>query len=104
MNLDEHRTDSQNRSGHAWFQQIAETLNAGGFTVNSKAVLKIDVPWTKESVKEFLFRPVMEAMYPEKHSTTQLTKAEWSEVVEALNLALGERVGVHVRYPTEEEK
>ena len=103
MKLDEHRTLPQNASGHKWFEQIAETLNASGFTVNSKEILRLDVPWTKESVKSFLFRPVMEAMYPDKTSTAQLTKAEWSQVVEALNLALGERVGVHVKYPTEEE-
>lgn len=92
----------QNNSGHEWMQNIADTLNAAGFTVNSKAVLVLDVPWTKENVKEMLFRPVMKAMYPDKKSTTEMTKAEWSQVVEALNLALCERVGIHVRYPSEE--
>ena len=104
MELDTKRTDPQNKSAHLWFDELADALNASGYTVNSKEVLRLDVPWTKSSVKEFLFRPVMQAMYPEKTSTAQLTKAEWSAVVEALNLALGERVGVHVDYPTREQE
>lgn len=103
MKLDSQRTMLQNRSGHEWMQEIADTLNAGGFTVNSKAVLRLDAPWTKSSVKEYLFRPIMQAMYPDKKSTAELTKAEWSQVVEALNLALGERVGIHVDYPAEDK-
>ena len=96
MELDTKRTDPQNKSAHLWFDELADALNASGYTVNSKEVLRLDVPWTKDNVKEFLFRPVMKAMYPDKTSTAQLTKAEWSAVVEALNLALGERVGVQL--------
>ena len=103
MELDTKRTDPQNASGHKWFHELADALNSSGYTVNSKEVLRLDVPWTKDNVKEFLFRPVMKAMYPDKTSTAQLTKQEWSAVVEALNLALGERVGVHVEYPRRED-
>ena len=97
------RTTEQNSSGHLWFEEIASALNAAGYTVNSKEVLRLPVPWTKENVKNFLCRPTMEAMYPDKTSTTQLTQAEWSHVVDALNLALGERVGVYVEYPSRED-
>lgn len=100
IDTDIQRTTPQNNSAHLWMQEIAEALNASGHTVNSKAILRLDVPWTKSSVKEFLFRSIMQAMYPEKTSTTQLTKEEWSNVVEALNLAIGERAGVYVEYPS----
>ena len=98
------RTIPQNSSGHLWLEQIAQALNAAGYTVNSKEILRLPVPWTKGNAKELLFRPVMQAMFPDKTSTSQLTKQEWSEVVEALNLALGERAGVHVPYPSEGEQ
>ena len=98
------RTIPQNSSGHAWFDLLAQSLNDAGYTLNSDEVLRMDVPWTKDAVKTYLFKPVMRKMYPQKTSTTQLTKSEWSTVVEALNLALGERTGVHVPYPHEEEE
>lgn len=104
IEIDSPRTMPQNRSGHEWMQLLADALNDAGHTVNSKAILRLDVPWTKSSVKEFLFRPIMQAMYPDKTSTSQLTKSEWSAVVEALNLALGERAGVHVEYPSNDTK
>lgn len=103
MNIDGQRTPKQNASGHLWMQELADKLNDAGYTVNSKEILRLDVPWTKDAVKVYLFKPIMAAMYPEKTSTTQLTKSEWSSVVEALNLAIGERVGIHVDYPSEEE-
>lgn len=102
MSSQTQRTEPQNKSGHKWFEEIAGALNSAGYTVNSREVLRLDVPWTKENVKSFLFKPVMEALFPDKTSTTQLTTAEWSQVVDALNLALGERVGVHVPYPSRE--
>lgn len=96
------RTIQQNRSGHKWCELLAESLNDAGYTLNSEEVLRLPVPWSKEAVKEYLFKPVMRKMYPDKTSTAQLTRSEWSSVVEALNLALGERVGVYVGYPCEE--
>ncbi len=97
------RTPRQNSSGHLWFGMLADALNDSGYTVNSTEVLRLPVSWTGENIKEFLFRPIMKALYPDKKSTTELTKTEWSQVVEELNKALGERVGVHVPYPSEEK-
>ena len=82
---------------------LAQALNDAGYTVNSTEVLRLPVSWTGENIKEFLFRPIMKALYPDKKSTAELTKIEWSQVVEELNKALGERVGVHVPYPSEEK-
>jgi hypothetical protein len=65
-----------------------------------KAVLKpeVEIPWTMETVKDYLWRPVQE-IYKGKHSTTELTTKEVNQIWEVINRHLGER-GVHVPFPS----
>jgi len=67
------RTSQQNRSIHKGFELLADALNAAG--KNMRVVLKpeIDIPWTKDSVKEYLFKPILKAMFL-KHHTADLEK------------------------------
>ena len=82
---------------------MAQALNDAGYEMKEVLAAKsIDVPWTKESVKEVLFRPIMKAMY-EKHSTTELERTEVSDVWDVLNRHLGEHFGVVVPFPSEDE-
>lgn len=69
------RTGQQNRGLHKGFELVAQSLNDAG--LDMKTVLKPDIaiPWTKESVKNYLYRPIMHAMYG-KGSTTELAKQE----------------------------
>ena len=39
-----------------------------------------------------------------KHSTTELNTVDPSEIYEVLNRHLGERLGVHVEWPSEETR
>ena len=78
---------------------LAEALNDAGYEM--KAVLQVksvDVPWTKETVKEVLYKPIAAAML-EKDSTTELDTAEISKVWDVLNRHLGENFGVTVEFP-----
>ncbi len=97
------RTIPQNNAGHKWFRQIAEALNDAGYTVNSREVLQLDVPFTEDVVKEFMFKRVMSAMFPDKTSTTQLTTAQFSEVAKVVERHLAASMGVNVPFPCEDE-
>lgn len=84
-------TDNQRKAFHVGCEELANYFVAHG--LDMKAVLKhdVDIPWTKESVKEFIFRPIMKAMYGYE-SHTELKKIE--EVSQLWNVAmkhLGER-------------
>jgi len=96
------RTIPQNNAGHKWFRQIAEALNDAGYTVNSREVLQLDVPFTEDVVKEFMFKRVMSAMFPDKTSTTQLTTAQFSEVAKVVERHLAASMGVNVPFPCED--
>lgn len=97
------RTDQQNKAIHKYCEQLADALNDAGYTFNDQKVIQIDVQFTKENVKESIWRNVQTALYPEKHSTTELEKMEVSEVYENISRFIGERAGVHVPFPSQEE-
>jgi len=95
------RTRRQNNALHLYFQLLADELNKAG--LDMKKILKpsVDIDWTLESIKEYLWRPIQFALL-RKRSTTQLKSNEIDEVYNQLNRFLGEKFGVHVEFPHEE--
>jgi len=69
------RTDQQNRGLHKGFDLLAAALNDAGLDMRVVLKPEICIPWTKDSVKNYLYRPIMQAMY-DKRSTTELEKQE----------------------------
>ena len=97
------RTSVQNAALHKGFQLLAESLNDAGLDMKKVFEVKtVSIPWTKESVKEVLFRPIMSAM-TEKGSTTELNTVEVSDVWLVLMRHLGENFGINLEFPSEEE-
>lgn len=95
------RTKLQNRAMHLAFTLLADELNNAG--LDMKKVLKVDIPWTPKTVKEFLYRPVMRAML-NKESTTELDTKEISDVWEVLTRELAEKKGVNaIPFPSQEQ-
>jgi len=97
------RTKLQNDSLHLYFLLLSEELNNAGY--NLKTVLdniNLDIPVTPVSVKESIWRPIQEKMLGKK-STTELSTIDITTIWEALNLAFGTRMGIHVPFPSEEQ-
>lgn len=100
------RTDAQNAAIHVFCRLIAEELNAAGYEMKvNSPVLKsqIEVPWTQESVKDFIWRKVQISLYPEKESSVKLERTEVSEVADVISRYLGEKFGVQVNFPSRGE-
>ena len=97
------RTPLQNASLHKYFDLLAEALNDAGQDMRRTLKESVDIPWSKDSVKDHLWRPIQEAM-TSKESTTELETHEVSEVYQVLNRHTGEKLGVTVPFPTEEER
>jgi hypothetical protein len=96
------RTPQQNRALHVLFRLLAEELNNAG--LDQRRVLKetVDIPWTSEAVKNQLWRPIQQAQLG-KESTKELTTKEIDEVFDTINKHLGERLSVHIPFPSIEE-
>jgi hypothetical protein len=88
------RTQRQNNALHLVLGGLAETLNDSG--LETKAVMsvkEVDVPWTKETVKALLYKPILEAMTG-KDSTTEMDTVEPGKVYDVLCRHLSEKLGV----------
>jgi hypothetical protein len=96
------RTTQQNAALHLYFTQLADALNAAGFDMAHFPYKKsASIPWTPETVKEYLWRSLQVA-YLGKKSTRDLSKWEVDKVYDILNRYLGEKTGVFVEFPSEE--
>lgn len=95
------RTTQQNKALHVGLTLLAKTLNDAG--LDMKVILKpeVSIPWTKVSVKEYLFKPIMAAMM-DKASTTELEKqGEIEQVWDTLFRHLGEKHGIeYIPFPS----
>lgn len=94
------RTAQQNKALHVFLRDLSEALNAAG--LDMKAVLKpeVDIPWTEESVKNHLWRPIQNII-TDTESTTDLETKEVSAIYDVLDRHLGQKLGVHVEFPSE---
>jgi len=87
------RTLTQNKALHLYFRLVAETLNEAG--LDMRAVLKpdVDIPWSPETVKEYMWRPIQKIQL-QKDSTTELTTKEIDIIFDTMNRHLANH-GVH---------
>jgi hypothetical protein len=102
------RTNSQNRALHLWCELVAQTLNDAGremvVNVPDKTRKPWEVPWTKTSVKEQIWRPVQIAM-TEKESTTEAERIEYNLVYEAISRRFAQSFGLVLPlWPDKESK
>ncbi len=90
------RTEQQNKAMHLWFEILANFLNDAG--LDQRKVLKpsVEIPWSKEAIKEQLWRPIQKA-YLQKHSTTELLTTDIDKIFDILNRHLSEKF--HVSLP-----
>ena len=95
---DKTRTNAQNRALHLSFKQIADTLN--GFGLDMRTFIKegIEIPWTGETVKEYIWRPTMKTMLNKK-STTQLKTHEIDQIFEVVARVVRDRTGEAIEFP-----
>ena len=92
------RTANQNDWGHVVFREVAMELAFRDFDMRQ---IKVEIQPTEALVKEGMFKPIMNAMYPEKRSTTQLTTEEFNNVMDVFRNALQERLGIYIELPEE---
>lgn len=93
------RTTKQNNALHLYFEMLAEALGEAGLDMRKTLKPTIEIPWNKETIKEYLFKPIMKAQL-NKESTTEMTTKEVDQVIETLNRHLGEKFGLHIPFPS----
>jgi hypothetical protein len=98
---DKQRTVQQNKALHLWFQMLADSLNDAGYDMRKTLKQEIEIPWTKSSIKEYIWRPIQEAQLGKK-STTDLTTTEIDRVLETITRHIA-KFGITEPFPSVEE-
>lgn len=95
---DEQRTNQQNRALHKFCDLLAVALNDAGLDMKTVLKPEVDIPWTKESVKIHLWKPIQKVMM-DKESTTEMNTADPSKVYDVLMRHISEKFGIYVEWP-----
>lgn len=103
MNPERKRTSKQNSSLHVYCRKLADALNNAGLDMRRVMKPEYELPWSTYSVKDFLWRPIQDAILRKK-STTELTTVETQEVYKVLDANLGEKFGVSIPWPSKESQ
>ncbi len=101
------KTDSatrrQQKAMHLYFRMLANALNEGGYTVPVVLRKAVEIDWNETLIKEIVWRGVQKKKIG-KESTTKLTREELDSVFEEINRFFGQEFGVHVPFPSEENR
>jgi hypothetical protein len=98
------RTYSQNNALHLYYEHLAQELNDSGWTIQKFLSHAVEINWTKDLVKELLWRPIQK-MLVEKQSTVQLDKIQEIDIIyDYINRHVSELCGIHVPFPNDPNK
>lgn len=96
------RTNQQNKALHLWLTRLADELNESGQSMGDGVLIRLPIAYTQHNLKELVVKPVMNALYPDITSTTQLTTKQLTHLYQYLDYVISERSGVHVEFPNYE--
>jgi len=88
---------------HKYFELLAEALNDAGLDMKTVLKPEVDIPWTKESVKNHLWRPIQEVMLA-KESTAEMDTREPNEIYKVLDRHISEKFGIHIEWPDKNDE
>ena len=91
------RTNKQSNALNLLFRQIAEELNAAGYT-RPHPWGKMEIPYSEVAVKEIFYLPILNQVFGKQHSSDLNTK-ELSESVDILLDALAQNTGIAMQMP-----
>ena len=95
------RTWRQNNTLHLLFRRMAKGLNDAGFEIPHPFKPDLEIPYSEESVKELLYKPII-TMYFKVDRSTDLDTEQLSESMTILVDAVNRNTGVYVHIPTGE--
>jgi len=96
-------TPAQRGAMHLYFEHLANALNDAGLDMVKVLKPGIDIPWTKQSVKDHLYKPVLEAMTG-KESTEDMTTVDPEAVYKVLNRHTADKLGISLEWPSKESQ
>ena len=91
------RTKKQNDCLHQSLRGLGDTFNDAGLDMRKVLKPGVDIPWTAESVKKFMFNPISMVMFD--RTSSKLSTIEIQKVWQVMIRHSGENHGVTVGWP-----
>lgn len=95
------RTKAQNNALQVYCRELAEAFSDRGLDMKRVLKKEIDIPWTGDSVREYLWKPLQKVVI-QKESTTDANTNEYSKVYDVLNRHIADKYGFSVPFPSRE--
>ena len=93
------RSQQMNDCLQSYCSQLAEALNDRGLDMRKVfAVKTVDVPWTGNSVREFLYNPIAVAMFG--NTSSGISNGETLEAFDVLNRHTINNFSIAMAWPT----
>lgn len=92
------RTHKQNNALHVYCRMLSEALNDAGYDMKKTLKQEAEIPWTTELVKQYLWKPVQEAVTG-KDSTSTAGTEDYDKVHQVLSKHLSEKFNVYIPFP-----
>lgn len=89
------RTLTQNRSLHLFLTQLAEGLNDAGLDMRVVLKPEVDIPWNKDTCKEYLWRPLQKVIAGEE-STADCSTVDYTPIYDVLDRHMGQKHGFRI--------
>ena len=101
--MEKQRTLTQNRALHLMFEHLALELSEAGLDMKKTLKPEVDIPWEKESVKTWLWKPLQMALLG-KESTTELTTIEFNDFMSTIRTWASIEHGIWLGEPGEDRE
>ena len=92
------RTHKQNNALHVYCRMLSEALNDAGYDMKKTLKQEVEIPWTTELVKQYLWKPVQEAVTGTDSTSTAGTE-DYDKVHQVLSKHLREKFNVYIPFP-----
>jgi len=97
------RSDKQNNSLHKYCEMLADELNDKGLDMRKVLKPEIDIPWSMETVKKYIWKKIQKIMF-DTDSTADLTRPQVSQVFDVINRNMINVHNVNVPFPSKKDK
>jgi hypothetical protein len=87
------RSNAQNSALHLWCEMVAKCLNDAGLDMRHTIREDVDIPWSQDSVKQYLWRPLQKVLTGET-STTKPSKTQYPDISATLQRHIASKFGV----------
>ena len=99
--LGKQRSPRQNNALHLYCGSLANALNEAGLDMRTVLKPAVEINWTKDTVKNYLWRPI-QVLVTGDQSTVDPDSDEYPQVFETLYRHMASKFGIAVPWPTKE--